>query len=237
MTRTRTERFWLGGGVAVALLMAVVGYFFLISPQRAETADVQGQVANAQLQATTLQSRIVSLTAEQKKLPTYRAALAQAQAGLPSLDDQSANPSLLRSLQAIARATSTSVSTLTVAAPSASAAPAAPTGSASGGSASPSASPSSTAASGAVVASSSLYSVAITAAVSGTTSNLTAFLTRLQLHQPRALLVSGVTIGTAGTQPGAHSDQTMTLTMTAFVRPSSAAAPAAATPSASPGTP
>ncbi|MBE7190416.1 hypothetical protein [Jatrophihabitans endophyticus] len=227
MPRTKIEKIWLGGAVAVALLLAVIGYFFLIGPQRAKTHDVRGQVADAQLQTTTLQSRIISLTSEQKQLASFRAKLAEAQKALPTLDDLSANPALLRSLQKIARQSSTSVSSLTIGDPTAVAAPAATsTSTASPAPSSSSASATSTAPVGSTTTTAtSLYSVDITASVSGSTNGLTGFLTRLQQNQPRAVLISGVTMGGA-TGTGSRGEQTMSLTMTAFVRPSAAAAAA-----------
>ncbi|MBE7190223.1 hypothetical protein [Jatrophihabitans endophyticus] len=220
MPRTRIEKLWLGGAVAVGLLIAVIGYFFLVSPQRAKTTDVQAQVSSAQLQATTLQSRITSLTAEQKKAASFRKALAQARAALPTADDLAATPALLRSLQAIARQSSTSVSSLTVGDPAALTPPATEATSTDSSSAAPSSS--SAAPTSTTAPASSLYSVAVTASVSGSTKQLTDFLDRLQHHQPRAVLISGVTIGGAATT-GKGGD-TMSLTMTAFVRPSAAAA-------------
>lgn len=235
MARTQAEKLWLGGTGAVALLLVVIGYFFLINPQRAQTADVEDQVSSAQLQGTTLQSRITSLTSQTKKLAAYQRALAQARQALPSSDDLNATPQLLRSLQQIGRLTSTSVSSLTVGAPAAVEAAVAATDPA----AAPASSSESSAAPGVPPAAPAptLYSVAITATVAGSSSHLDAFLAKLQHDQPRAVLISAVTIGSQSQGgPGGGSGGTLNLTMTAFVRPGAAAAAPASPVGAAPTT-
>ena len=42
MPRTQTERLWIGGGAVLALIVTVIGYFFLIGPQRSKTAERPG---------------------------------------------------------------------------------------------------------------------------------------------------------------------------------------------------
>src|SRR4051812_25135442 len=55
--RTPTERLWLIGGGTVAVLMAVIAYFFFISPQRSETSDVRSRVGDAQTRNSVLEHR------------------------------------------------------------------------------------------------------------------------------------------------------------------------------------
>jgi hypothetical protein len=236
MPRTRTEKLWIGGSGAVATLIIVVGYFFLISPQRAQTSSVQEQVDSARLQGLSLQTRITTLTSQTRRMATYKKELRAAQQALPSGDDLNATPDLLRSLQAIGAATSTSVSSLTVGTPAALTAPVAPAATSPTAAAS-STSSAATAATGAAPAA-ALYTVAITADVSGSTSGLTAFLTRLQTRQPRAVLVTGVTLGAHAASGAAGSGRSsLTLTMTAFVRPGPPATPPSQVAPTSTGTP
>src|SRR4051812_41549793 len=84
MPKTQSEKVWLGVGLLVALVVALVGYFFFIGPQRSTTSDVDGQVTSAQSQNDSLQVRINSLDAQNRKLSTYRAALERAQLALPT---------------------------------------------------------------------------------------------------------------------------------------------------------
>src|SRR4051812_42163276 len=84
MPKTQLEKVWFGGGLLVAVVVTVIGYFFFISPQRSTTSEVDGQIGSAQSQNDTLQIRINSLDAENRKLSTYRAALKEARLALPA---------------------------------------------------------------------------------------------------------------------------------------------------------
>lgn len=222
MPRTQIERLWIGCAAAGAMLVAVVGYFFLISPQQASTASVREQVANAQLQESTLRAHISSLASQQRHVSSYRAALVAARAALPTAGDASAAPTLLRAVHAIAHTTSTTISTMTVGAPSpiVAAVPAATTATTA---AAPATSAAPTTAAPGAVATSSVYSVPISASINGSVSNLSAFLDALRTGQPRALLITAVSLDSA---VNAHATGafTLELTMSAFVRPSVATA-------------
>jgi type IV pilus assembly protein PilO len=222
MPQGQRERLWLFGGGLAAFVMLLAGYLLFIGPQRSQTADVKDQISSAQLQQLSLQQRINELRAQSKNAAKYESALQQARLALPST---SGMPDFLRSLQSIGRATLTNVSSLTVGAPTApTSAPAAsqPTPGAASTSAAPSATPQSGTAQpapgGAAPASTAqVYALPITAEVSGSTAALERFLTQLQTVQPRAVLISSVTL-TSGTGTSAHG-ATLELTMQAFVAP------------------
>ncbi|WP_375480913.1 hypothetical protein [uncultured Jatrophihabitans sp.] len=211
MPRTQTERLWVVGAALVALIMAAVGYFLLIGPERSRAASVRRDASDTSFQTATLQSRIASLTAQSKQLTTYRAALAKAQRALPTADDRTATPQLIRDLASTASATSTAITSLTVGQPTAltPSTPATPTAS------SPSSSGSTSAGTAApATPTSTLSSIAVGATVSGVPAALNSFLSAVQTTGSRALLVTSVTLSkTTGRLT------TMTLTMTAFVRP------------------
>ena len=211
MPRTQAERLWIVGAALVALIMAAVGYFLLIGPERSHAAAVRSDTSDASFQTTTLQSRISSLTAQSKQLATYRAALAKAQSALPTANDRTATPQLIRALASTASATSTAITSLTVGQPTAvtpttPATPAAASSSSastSGSTPAPAAAPPST-----------LSSIAVGATVSGVPAALNRFLSAVQNTGSRALLVTSVTLAKSTGQA-----TSMTLTMTAFVRP------------------
>ena len=218
MPRTQREKLWLFGTGAVAALLLVIGYFFFVGPQRSKTDDINAQIAAAQTQNAGLQARIASLQQQAKDLPKYRQQLAQAQLALPST---SGLPDFLRTLQAIGNQTLAKVTSLSVSAPSdvtalAGAAPA-PAATAT---AKPGGVPS-----GPTVGGAHVYALPISATVSGTTAQLAAFLTQLQAVQPRAVLISQLSLagGQAGSAKRAAATPTLTLTMQAFVAPSSSA--------------
>ncbi|SHH61590.1 type IV pilus assembly protein PilO [Jatrophihabitans endophyticus] len=228
MAASRAERLHVGGAAVVALVIALVGWFLLISPQRSDSADVQDQTANAELQNTVLQGRINQLTAEKKKAATYGAALAKARAALPSTSDMAA---FLRHVQSIGSATSTKVTSISVDAAKAveSSAPVVGATTSPTASASPTASSATDSSTTAAASGTGLYSVPISASVTGTQRNLARFLTELQSGQPRAVLLTSVTRG----QDAAGGSLTaLQLEMQAFVAPETNAASTAPTTTA-----
>jgi len=219
MLRSSQERLWLLGGGVCAFVMVLIGYFFLISPQRDSTSSVNAQVAAARDQTSLLQNRINALAKQNQDLSRYTADLAQAQLALPST---SGLPDFLRTLQSIGNASLADVTSLTVGPPT-------DVTSVSGGTPPVAASQTATAgpATHAVPAGPRVYALSITAQVSGSTTQLGEFLDQLQSVQPRAVLIGQITIGsgspgaTSGSSVSANRVTTMQLTMQAFVAPAS----------------
>lgn len=217
MPKTQVEKAWLGIGLLVAVVVAVVGYFFFVGPQRSTTSDVDGQVSAAQSQNDTLQVRINSLDAQNRKLSTYRAALKQAQLALPATSDL---PNFLRTLQSLGNATLANVTTLAVGDPTVVGANATPSSASTSSTPNPTTTVSTTPTT--TPSGPQIFALPITAQVSGTIKQLTAFLGQLQSVQPRAVLVSSITLG--GAASGASTTtSTLNLTLQAFVAPGSMA--------------
>lgn len=214
LPRTQSEKAWLGVGVVIAVVIAAIGYFFFIGPQRSDTSDVTDQVNSAQSQNDTLQVRINALDAQNRKLSTYRAALKQAQLALPGTSDL---PNFLRSLQSLGNATLADVTTLSVGDPDV-ITTSAPT---SATSTSPAPAPTTTAPAASQAPSGpQIYSLPITAKVTGTVKQLTDFLGQLQSVQPRAVLVSSIALA-RGAGGAKDTTSTLDLSMEAFVAPGS----------------
>ena len=220
MPKTQMERVWTFAGLVLALLLVLIGYVMLISPQKSKTNAAKSQTATVQSSNQRLESKIVALRDQSKNLAKYQSDLQLAELALPAT---SGLPDFLRTLQSIGNATLTTVSSLTVGAPtdvSSVAGSSAHANSGSNGAAKSSAA----SAGGAAV-----YALPINAQVSGSSSALDAFLTQLQTVQPRAVLISQLTESTAGAASGTNSSAsaptgtTLQLTMQAFVAPSSAA--------------
>jgi Tfp pilus assembly protein PilO len=221
MPPSSQERLMLIGGGLCAFVMVLIGYFFVIGPQRDSTSIVSGQVAAAHDQTSLLQKRIDALTKQTKDLPKYQADLVLARLALPST---SGLPDFLRALQSIGNASLANVTSLTVGPPKdvTSVAGAAPSAAATAAAPTVSGAPSA----GAVPAGPHVYALPITVQVSGSSAQLGEFLEQLQSVQPRAVLVSQITIGSGspgGTSGSRASANTMQLTMQAFVAPASAA--------------
>jgi cytoskeletal protein RodZ len=229
--RSQTERLWLIGGGLVAFIMLLIGYFFFVSPQRSDTADVDGQVATTQQENAQLRARLDTLAAQNKNLAKFEADLTKARLALPSSSGVS---DFLRSLQALGAATHTDVTSLTVGQPVAvkqvvttapgaavqpTSTPSAAAGGTTTGGAQTSAAPAAT-----------VYSLNITAGVTGTPGALDSFLDQLQAVQPRAVLITQIAETTGATTTGAKTSAggtTLQLTMQAFVAPERPAAVAA----------
>jgi Tfp pilus assembly protein PilO len=210
MPKTQSEKAWLGVGLLVALVVAVIGYFFFIGPQRSTTSDVEGQVSSAQSQNDSLQVRINSLDAQNRKLSTYRAALKRAQLALPTTSDL---PNFLRTLQSIGNATLVDVTTLAVGDPTLVG------GDGTAGSSSTPTTPASNAPT--TPSGPQIFALPITAQITGSLKALTNFLGQLQSVQPRAVLVNSITLG--GDAAGASSSTpTLDVALQAFVAPGSA---------------
>jgi hypothetical protein len=219
MARTQREKLWLTGGVLVAVLMVLVGYFGFISSQKSQTSAVQEQINVATLRNGELRARLANLSEQNRNLAKYQTDIQQAKLALP---DTSGLPDFLRTLQAIGAASQTNVASLSVGTPSdltAAALPQTGTRGATTGAATPSKTTSSSSGS-AAGAGKKVYGLSISAVVSGSTAQLNEFLNQLQTVQPRAVLITAVTEA-AGTASGATTS--LNLTMQAFVQPASAA--------------
>lgn len=224
--RSQRERMWLISGGLIAFVMLLIGFFFFIRPARSDTADVRSQVSAAKQQNAALQARITSLREQNKNLPKYLADLAQAQLALPPT---SGIPDFLRSLQSLGNATQTTVTALSVSDPTDVTVQAATQSSPAAGQ--PAAQPTTAAASpaagastgaAAAAAGSGIYALPINATVSGTPVGLARFLDQLQAAQPRAVLITKITLGGTSCSCTGHATSVMSLqlTMDAFVAPS-----------------
>lgn len=203
MPKTQLEKLWLGAGAMVALVMLLIGYFFFIGPQRSDTDDVNAQTDTANMQNSSLQLRINTLSAQNKDLAKYQSAVKQAQLALPTT---SGLPDFLRTLQSIGGATLVDISSKTFGTPtdvtSVSGAAGAPAAAATGGL--------------------RVYALPISIQVSGSVEALNQFLTQLQSVQPRAVLISQISQTSGAAGASSTGSTALTLTMQAFVAPTGA---------------
>jgi Tfp pilus assembly protein PilO len=216
MPKSQLERMWLLAGGVAAVILVLLGWFLFIGPQRSHTSSVNSQISVAEQRNATLQARIRALQGQNANLAQYQAQLAQAKLALP---DTSGLPDFLRTLQAIGSATQTTVTALTVGAPTNLTAVTTGSGGAAAASPAPgSAGKTNTSSVGTV------YALPITIAISGSFTQLDGFLSQLQSVQPRAVLITQLTQGSATSGTGGlAAATTLSLTMQAFVAPSSAA--------------
>lgn len=98
MFATRT-RVWVTGTVLLAVLISAAGWFLLISPKRAEAAELEQQTEATELSNQQLEARIAQLKEQFAELPQYQAELAAIQQAMPG---DPALPTLVRTLDDMA---------------------------------------------------------------------------------------------------------------------------------------
>ena len=90
---------WVALTVLACLGIAAAGWFLLVSPKKAEAADLQAQTASQESTNASLRTQLEVLKAQAKDLPKKQADLARVAAKIP---DNPALPSLIRALTAAA---------------------------------------------------------------------------------------------------------------------------------------
>jgi type IV pilus assembly protein PilO len=81
--------------VALAAVMLMAGWFLLVSPQRAKSAELTASADQARSATTALQTQLSMLKSQAKELPKQRARLAAIAAKVPN---NPAEPALVRAL-------------------------------------------------------------------------------------------------------------------------------------------
>jgi len=114
MGTRHADRLWIFGGVAVVLVLAVISWFFVISPKYAEADTVRTEAADTELKTSQLRKRIAELEKDQAKLPEFKRTLQRNRNALPA---DSGVPDFLRQLQASGDALSVKVGGVNVSAP------------------------------------------------------------------------------------------------------------------------
>jgi Tfp pilus assembly protein PilO len=242
-------RKWSALAAALAVAIAVAGWFLLISPKRGEAAEARAATVSQDEANARLTQQLEVLKAQHADLPAQRAKLAVMQKEIP---DNPSLPSLVRQLTKAGRQAGVSVDTMAPALPepmvlAAAVVPAAAaTTSATEAPAESGAESSAAADTTTPVAPAApqptLYKVPLTLEVTGSYFEIEDFLDRLEELQ-RSLLVSGFTLAPAegadsATAEGdplapAPGDLTVTLQSRVFMAPAAAPAVVQPNPSAS----
>jgi type IV pilus assembly protein PilO len=189
MTETRK---WTVGTALVAVVVLLAAWFLLISPKRAEVADLEAQTAAQQQENSKLQTEKEVLQQQNKNLPEMQADLAALKTKIPDAPEL---PTYIRELQDLGRQSGVTFTTLT---PSAAvtvggAAPAAP--------------------GGATLTPDQLAAINVTVEVSGDYFAITKFMNGLETAS-RYTLVSGysITEAEAATEDAADTGSTTVAT-------------------------
>ena len=78
---------WIGAAVVVAVLIAIAGWFLLISPTRTATADARTNIDSEGSRTVTLSEALTTLKAQYANLDATRGALAQVSVQVPTKAD------------------------------------------------------------------------------------------------------------------------------------------------------
>jgi hypothetical protein len=107
----RDAKFWLIVGAAVAFLVLVIGWEFVISPERDSAASLRSQAADAQVQNATTAAQVATLAKLNQNQGQLVAQLHDALAGLPS---DTGLPAFTQQVNAQARANHITLSSVAV---------------------------------------------------------------------------------------------------------------------------
>jgi Tfp pilus assembly protein PilO len=111
MTDTRK---WTLGAALIAVLILVAGWFLLISPQRAEVADLEAQTEAQENTNSSLDTELAVLKQQNKDLPEKQAELAALQTKIPQTAEL---PTYIREMQDVGRKSGVAFTSLTPATP------------------------------------------------------------------------------------------------------------------------
>jgi Tfp pilus assembly protein PilO len=179
------SRSWAIGAAVMSLVLAVAGWFLLISPVRSSTSTVRASQTSEQAKNAQLKLAIDQLKAEFATLPSKQAELAAIKQQMPN---NPGLPTLIRSLSTIAKNSGATLVSI---------APGTPTTLSAGSSfnATPTA---------ASATASTVQAIPVTIIASGTYAENELFLQQVQNSMTRIMLVNGLTIA-PGTKSGSAS--------------------------------
>jgi hypothetical protein len=216
MTLLQGKRAWLGGGALVALLIVVVSWFMVISPELSAAAALRTQATDADLQNSVTQGKVAKLRLQAEHLGELTTSLASALEALPT---SSGLPAFTRQLSAQGTLSHVDVTSIVIGSISSVNADGAT------GTTPTTTTPAPTATAPANAGSTSagsVYAIPVTVISSGSLTHELAFLKAIQTLGPRrALLTSTQFAPRGGGAQGASIDRSATVTvqLTVFSAP------------------
>jgi hypothetical protein len=200
------SRVWIGGGVAAAVLVSVLGWIFLFGPKLSHTHSLRDQADSARITNDGLSTELTRLKADQEKLAEYTSMLRHVRDALPITD---ALPAFTESASGHAHDVSVNLKSMTV-------------GTITPVSESGEAITSSPAANGAVPATAGhLFAIPVSIVSTGAFDAQLKFLAELQKVGPRVALVTGTrfTPGDDTKDESVDKNCSMTTNVSIFVAP------------------
>jgi hypothetical protein len=216
MNLLQGKRAWLGGGALVALLIVVMSWFMVISPELSAAAALRTQATDADLQNSVTQGKVAKLRLQAEHLGELTTSLASALEALPT---SSGLPAFTRQLSAQGTLSHVDVTSIVIGSISSVNADGAT------GTTPTTTTPAPTATAPANAGSTSagsVYAIPVTVISSGSLTHELAFLKAIQTLGPRrALLTSTQFAPGGGGAQGASIDRSATVTvqLTVFSAP------------------
>lgn len=199
MSHAQDKRYWIGGSALAAVVIALAGWFVVISPQLSSASSLRAQADSVQQQNRLLESKIAGLKQQNDNLHTLTASLQDALAALPF---DSGLPALTRELSGQAAQHRIDLTSIAV------------------GSIGPT-SGVSTAGSGGGESTGALFAIPVTLLSTGSAKDSLAFLKAIQTDGPRRALITSTQLSPASGAADASIDAstTMTTQLTVFTAP------------------
>ena len=169
---------WYAGAAAASLGILAAGYLLLVSPQQSGAADTTARAASVEQSNVAAQQKIDALKIQFKDLPTLQGQVAAIRTRIPAAPQE---PTLLRTLSALAKSSGISLVSVDVRTPTVVAAAGATTAQ--------------------TTAAATLSEIPLSLEITGSYANTRLFLTGLE-SMPRSLLVSGVAMTRVAPEAG-----------------------------------
>ena len=213
--RTAAERLWLFGGVVVVALVAVAGWFLVVSPELDKASSTHDSASSAQDANLLTQQRVDHLRQQAGEMSALTSQLNAAYTALPPTADLD---EFTRQLSTYAQDSRVRLTSITVSGPTATSATGPASGPASGGTSASTGAPADTAVVG------QTYSFDVSVVSSGAASDQQTFLQRVQRGARAALVTSAALAppgGSSVAQPANSSTSTLTIELQVYVEPKS----------------
>ena len=105
---------WYAGAAAASVGVLAAGYFLLVSPQQSSASDISAQAANAEQANVAAQRQVDALKAQYQDLPALESQVAVIRTRLPQTPEE---PTLLRSISALAKSSGVKLASIGVQTP------------------------------------------------------------------------------------------------------------------------
>ncbi len=227
IARAQDKRVWLAGGAALAVLIIVIGWLAVISPQLSSAKTLRGEAESARAQNSVLAAKVAKLKRDNSNVGALKTTLRAALAALPF---DSGLPTFTRQVSAQATENGVALTSITLGSavatnPVATATtPAATTPAATTPAATTSTGTTATVPPAAAAAAPTAMSIPVTLLCKASSKHLLAFVKAIQVTGPRRALVSTTTLAAVGAGAGSIDESaTMTIQLSIFTTPMNSA--------------